>query len=129
MGAVRKGRWIAHRTGLALQAVHVTGLGTPWRPDRTTRLWLRAASIDPSALLVRRGLAWVEIVRHAKEVSAAMIVLGSHGASGAQAITLGSTASRVALRAPCPVLFVAPWGERLAPEEAPTISLHLEEQS
>jgi nucleotide-binding universal stress UspA family protein len=75
-------------------------------------------------------LAWVEIVRHAKEVSAAMIVLGSCGASGIQSTTLGSTASRVALRAPCPVLFVASWRGRLTPEETSSVPLHsFEEQS
>jgi hypothetical protein len=71
----------------------------------------------------------VEIVRHAKEVSAAMVVLGSHGAAGFQSMTLGSTASRVALRAPCPVLFVANWREGLPAGETVPTSLHsLEEQ-
>lgn len=115
---------------MSLQVLHVTALGTPWRPDRVTRLWLRTASIEPSTLLLRRGLAWVEIVRHAREVSAAMIVLGSNGASGIQAVTLGSTASRVALRAPCPVLFVAGWSVRLPSEETQMEPFQsLEEQS
>lgn len=124
MGAVREGRWVASRTGLSLQAVHVAASDTPWRPDRLTQLWLRTASIESSNLLVRRGLAWVEIVRHAKEVSAAMIVLGSYGASGVQSVTLGSTASRVALRSPCPVLFVAQWRERMPSTETPAVPIH-----
>ena len=124
MGAVREARWLARRTGLSLQALHVAGSGASWRPDRLTRVWMGAASVELSTLLVRRGLAWVEIVRHAKEVSAAMIVLGSYGASGVQSVTLGSTASRVALRAPCPVLFVAQWRERMPSEETQSFPIN-----
>lgn len=109
LGAVREAQWLAHRTGLELQVLHVAESGQPWRPDPLESDWLRAAPVEPKALLVRQGQPWVEIVRHAHEVSASVIVLGSHGASGAQAMTLGSTASKVALRAPCPVLFVARW--------------------
>jgi nucleotide-binding universal stress UspA family protein len=69
---------------------------------------------------VRHGHAWIEIVRHALEISAAVIVLGSHGASGVQPLSLGSTAYRVALRAPCPVLFVS----RAAEEQEPLTTLY-----
>jgi nucleotide-binding universal stress UspA family protein len=124
LGALREGRWLARQAGLELQLVHVTERREPWRPDAPARDWLRVASLDPSMVLVRAGLPWVEIVRHAREVSAAVVVLGSHGASGFQAMTLGSTARRVALGAPCPVLFVARWRERLPSGEVTAPSFH-----
>jgi len=107
MRALTEGRRIARRAGMEFQVLHVTGPGTSWQPDNECAEWLRSVSVSQSAVFVRRGLAWVEIVRHASEVSAAMIVVGSHGASGAQRIRLGSTASRVAMNASCPVLFVS----------------------
>lgn len=124
MLAFREGRWLAERAGLALQAVHVTDDRGPWEPDDAASDWLRRASLDPALLLLRHGLPWVEIVRHALEVSTSFIVLGSHGASGFQAMTLGSTAGRVALRAPCPTLFVAHERERLPSAEIAVPSLH-----
>jgi nucleotide-binding universal stress UspA family protein len=124
MYAYREGRWLARRAGLGLQLVHVVDKDLVWHPDAQASGWLRAASIDPALVLVRHGLPWVEIVRHALEVSTAVIVLGSHGASGPQAMTLGSTASRVAMRAPCPVLFVSQWRERVPYAEVAAPSLH-----
>lgn len=124
MGALREGRWLAKQAGLELQVVYVKENRAPWRPDAAAWDWLRAASLDPSMVLLREGLPWVEIVRHAREVSAAVVVLGSYGASGFQAMTLGSTASRVALGAPCPVLFVARWRQTLPSGEVTTPEFH-----
>jgi nucleotide-binding universal stress UspA family protein len=124
MSALREARWLARRAGLDLQVLHVAEPGPPWRPDTTDREWLRGVSFDPAMVLVRQGRPWVEIVRHAHEVSAAVIVLGSHGASGFQALTLGSTASRVALRATCPVLFAARLEPRYPSEETAAESIH-----
>jgi len=124
MSALREARWLASRAELELQVLHVTEHGPAWRPDARAREWLRVAAFDPVMVLVRQGRPWVEIVRHAHEVSAAVIVLGSHGASGFQALTLGSTASRVALRAPCPVLFAARIEPLHSTEEAVADSLH-----
>jgi nucleotide-binding universal stress UspA family protein len=124
MSALREGRWLARRAGLDLQVLHVTEHGPAWRPDVPAREWLAAASFDPSMVLVRQGRPWVEIVRHAHEVSAAVIVLGSHGASGFQAMTLGTTASRVALRAPCPVLFAARRDARQTSDETPAATIN-----
>ncbi len=123
--ALREARWLAERAGLELQVLHVNENGTPWRPDSAAWTWLQSAGVDPKVLLVRDGLPWVEIVRHAREVSAVVIVLGSYGESGFQAMTLGSTASRVALRAPCPVLFAAHRQERPLSDETSATSLHL----
>lgn len=124
MLAFREGQWLAHRASLGLQALHVSDERGPWEPDDAAVDWLRRAALDPTLVLLRYGSPWVEIVRHALEVSTAVIVLGSHGASGPQAMTLGSTASRVALRAPCPTLLVARERERLPSNGIATPSLH-----
>lgn len=114
LNALEEGRWIALRAAMDLQVLHVAAPGVPWHTSDLTAEWLRAASLTPSVVLVRRGLAWVEIVRHAREVSAALIVIGTHGSSGVQTMNLGSTATRVATSAGCPVLFVAGGRERPA---------------
>lgn len=57
------------------------------------------------------GVAWDAICRAARERSAGLIVLGSHGYSGLDRI-LGTTAARVVNHAPCSVLIVRdppPW--------------------
>jgi nucleotide-binding universal stress UspA family protein len=45
-------------------------------------------------------------VRYAHEIMPAMIVVGSHGTSGFQPLSLGSTAARLAVLSPFPVLVV-----------------------
>ena len=107
MGAIREGRSLARRAVMDLRLLHVADNGTPWTPDAPQWDWMRSAPVEPGMILVRQGRPWIEIVRYANEIGAALIVLGSHGASGAQSMNLGSTASRVALRAPCPVVFVS----------------------
>jgi nucleotide-binding universal stress UspA family protein len=121
LNALEQGRWIALRAAMDLQVLHVAAPGVSWQGSDVTTEWLRAASLSPSVLLVRRGLAWVEIVRHAREVSAALIVIGTHGSSGVQTMNLGSTATRVATSAGCPVLFVAGGREQPARDAARAI--------
>ncbi|MEO0559775.1 MAG: universal stress protein, partial [Bacteroidota bacterium] len=48
------------------------------------------------------------IVLYADEVDADLVVMGTHGRSGVNRLTLGSTAERVLRLAPCPVLTVGP---------------------
>ena len=48
------------------------------------------------------------IVRYADEVGADLVVMGSHGRSGWNRLTLGSTAEAVLRRVTCPVLTVGP---------------------
>ncbi len=57
---------------------------------------------------VREGTAVEEILKAAKESSADMIVLGTHGRTGLPHVVLGSVAERVVRMAPCPVLTVRP---------------------
>jgi nucleotide-binding universal stress UspA family protein len=56
----------------------------------------------------REGTAVEEILKAAKETSADIIVLGTHGRTGLPHVVLGSVAERVVRTAPCPVLTVRP---------------------
>jgi len=56
--------------------------------------------------IVERGVPFVEIIRTAKEKSADMIVIGTHGRTGIDHMLFGSTAEKVVRKAPCPVLTV-----------------------
>jgi nucleotide-binding universal stress UspA family protein len=52
-----------------------------------------------------------EIVSHADDTQADLIVMGTHGRSGLAHVLMGSVAERVAQHAHCPVLIV-PWIQR-----------------
>jgi hypothetical protein len=57
---------------------------------------------------VRSGEADREIVQVASDVSADLIVVGTHGRTGIERLIVGSVAERVLRFAPCPVLAVRP---------------------
>jgi nucleotide-binding universal stress UspA family protein len=61
--------------------------------------------------LVVRGVPFVEIIRTAKEKSADLIVIGTHGRTGIDHMLFGSTAEKVVRKAPCPVLTVRMTGK------------------
>ena len=61
---------------------------------------------DDICLEIRVGDAGHEIVEFAKEISADLIVMPSHGRSGISRVLLGSVAERVTRHAPCPVLIL-----------------------
>jgi len=52
------------------------------------------------------GGAFYEIIQVAKEESADLIVMGTHGRTGLDHLILGSTAENVVRKSPCPVLTV-----------------------
>jgi len=54
--------------------------------------------------VVRRGKAYDEIVKAAKELKTDLIVISTHGYTGLKHTLLGSTAERVVRHAACPVL-------------------------
>ena len=59
--------------------------------------------------------AWIpyrEIIKKAREVSAGLIVIGTHGRTGVEHVLFGSTAEKVVRLAPCPVLSVRLGGFR-----------------
>lgn len=55
---------------------------------------------------IRVGNPFVEIIKYAKEFSADLIVLGTHGHGAVRHALLGSVVERVVRMAPCPVLTV-----------------------
>jgi nucleotide-binding universal stress UspA family protein len=60
--------------------------------------------------LIRRGKPFYEITAAAREASADLIVMATHGYTGAKRVLLGSTAERVVRHAKCPVLTVPTGG-------------------
>jgi nucleotide-binding universal stress UspA family protein len=58
------------------------------------------------------GAPFAEIVRHARQHSFDLIVIGTHGRTGLRHALLGSVAEKVVRKAPCPVLTVRPAGHQ-----------------
>jgi nucleotide-binding universal stress UspA family protein len=59
------------------------------------------------------GDAATEIVRHAQDLGADLIVMGTHGRSGFDRFTLGSVTEKVLRKASCPVLTLPPGAARV----------------
>jgi nucleotide-binding universal stress UspA family protein len=59
-------------------------------------------------LRTAEGDAAAEIVRHASELHADLLVMGTHGRGGFDRFALGSVAEKVLRKAPCPVLTLPP---------------------
>jgi nucleotide-binding universal stress UspA family protein len=84
----------------------------------------RATAMCPETRLsshLRVGRPWREIVQLATSLEANLVVVGTHGRTGAPRILLGSEAELVVRRAPCPVLVVrqSEHGSREVPEIEP----------
>jgi nucleotide-binding universal stress UspA family protein len=112
--AVEEARRIAAQSGASIDAVHVVegfAVGT-WRGEVAATAWLTAAGLESAKLVVRTGYPWIELVRHAQEVKPSMVIVGSHGAAGYQSLALGSTAARLGVLSPFPVLVVPPRASR-----------------
>jgi nucleotide-binding universal stress UspA family protein len=112
--ALAEARRLAELLGAQLTVVHVADgpASERWAGPEQAEAWLAAAGLGAGGLAVRFGSAWVELARYAAEQAPSLLVVGSHGRSGYQPLTLGSTASRVTLHARCPVVVVSP---RVAP--------------
>lgn len=106
--AMESARVFADRLSATLDVVHVVErFGSfDWTGDDGALSWLEHAGVQRSALVVRSGFPWVELVRYAHERTPLMIVVGSHGTSGFQPLALGSTAGRMGVLSPYPVLVV-----------------------
>jgi nucleotide-binding universal stress UspA family protein len=76
--------------------------------DRFTKLMKRkGVRAGECKLVLARGTDFAAvIVRQAKKLRAAMIIMGSHGRSGLRRLLLGSVAERTLRYADCPVLIV-----------------------
>jgi len=60
----------------------------------------------PVNRVIVHGHPFVEIIRHAKEIHADLIVMGTHGRGAIAHMLIGSVAEKVVRKAPCPVLTV-----------------------
>jgi nucleotide-binding universal stress UspA family protein len=67
---------------------------------------LHEATMCQAAVHIRSGIPWHEIVDEARRRTADLIVVGTHGRTGAARILLGSQGEQVLRHAPCPVLVV-----------------------
>lgn len=65
-----------------------------------------APVLERTSLYVAVGTPFAEIVRHARENEADLIVMGSHGRTGIEHLMLGSVAEHVVRKATCSVLVV-----------------------
>jgi nucleotide-binding universal stress UspA family protein len=74
---------------------------------------LKASAKLPVRSMIRRGRSYQEIARAAKEADADLIVMGSAGYTAQTYSQLGTTAERVARKAPCPVLLVREKGKEM----------------
>ena len=66
---------------------------------------IRELGINVQSCIVN-GIPFAEIIRVAREETADIIVIGTHGRSGLKHLLIGSSAERVVRKAPCPVLTV-----------------------
>ena len=108
--ALDEARRLASRLGCSVRVVHVVESELPgdWRPSRAEQEWLTEAELDESSLHFRYGSAWAELARYADCCRPALLVVGSHGASGYQPLAVGTTAERLTLNARHSVLLVGP---------------------
>ena len=107
-GALREARRLARELAARVEVVHVSdGFHVrSWDPLPANERWLLDAHLPAGELTVRYGVPWVELVRHVEACGAALLVVGSHGASGPHTVGLGGTAVRVSTQARCPVVLV-----------------------
>jgi nucleotide-binding universal stress UspA family protein len=129
--AVRYGVWMARSLKAELKLLHVfepSGWMVPspyyftpgfeqWvdasmektRVEGRKMLEHLAESLDMQVeTIFAEGQTGKEIVRVAEEHHASMLILGTHGYTGWNRLTLGSIAEYVVRHAPCPVLTVKP---------------------
>ena len=66
----------------------------------------------PVRTQIADGNTAAEIVRYAAEHAIDLVVMGTHGRSGFDRLTLGSVAEKVLRRTPCPVLTIPPGAAR-----------------
>jgi nucleotide-binding universal stress UspA family protein len=108
VGAVA--RDTARGLGATLHVIHVVPLATD-PGDAASRLARAASSLADGGRIktaVLYGRVAREIVGYARDKDVGLIVIGTHGRTGASRILLGSVAEGVVRLASCPVLTVPP---------------------
>ena len=121
--------------GSEVTVLHVSATAVPPASAATEPAWLhvpeaRKAIEDELRLLlaplsstgvtlrtrIAVGNTAAEIVRQAAERDVDLVVMGTHGRSGFDRLTLGSVAEKVLRKAPCPVLTIPPGAARTTTE-------------
>jgi nucleotide-binding universal stress UspA family protein len=86
------------------------------RKSIADELHLLMAPLASTGVTVRTHIAEgnpaAEIVRHAAEHDVDLVVMGTHGRSGFDRLTLGSVAEKVLRKSPCPVVTIPPGAAR-----------------
>jgi len=115
-------RRFAAALGTGVDAMHIMeGRDAPrWGDDAEIARWLARAALPKDAVTLRCGLPWVELARRAQAVQPVMVIVGSHGRTGHHPVALGSTAQRLALISPAPVLIVRAQREPAPAREPPS---------
>ncbi len=73
------------------------------------RLEARLSGIAHEANVIRGSSVWPVAKRAIEESRADLIVIGTHGRTGAQKLLLGSVAEEIFRQSPIPVLTIGPW--------------------
>jgi nucleotide-binding universal stress UspA family protein len=76
------------------------------------RLVAQLAGLPNEALIVRDAQIWPALERALKQHQIDLIVLGTHGRTGAQKLLLGSVAEEIFRRSKVPVLTIGPWAHK-----------------
>lgn len=95
----------ARRFGARLHVLHVLW-GDAVKSPMLEKLGEELRATVPVVTAVASGNAASEIVKYAARHRIDLIVVGTHGRTGATRVLLGSVAERVVRLAPCPVLTV-----------------------
>jgi nucleotide-binding universal stress UspA family protein len=122
---------LAEQTGAVLNILHVLEFaaevfpyGISYFGDRAGLLghidrelkkradWAAAAGVTAHTRL-REGSAAEEILAHAREIAAEIVVVGTHGRTGIAHAFMGSVAEQVVRHARCPVLTI-PFSKKAA---------------
>lgn len=93
---------------ITLFHAHV-GSARPPAIEQRMRAWIRevpSLGTNAVAVAMSAGAPAEAIIAHARQGGFDLVVVGSHGRSGAKRLLLGSVAESVAREAPCPVLVV-----------------------
>ncbi|HSJ09176.1 MAG TPA: universal stress protein [Longimicrobiales bacterium] len=108
--ALQEAQRLAAMLGTGVTLMHVVdgAPGIGWGHSGEAGTWLERAGIQPQQVVVRFGSPWVEVTRYVSEVAPALVVVGSHGRSGYQPLTIGGTASRISMHSRVPVVLVSP---------------------
>jgi nucleotide-binding universal stress UspA family protein len=76
------------------------------------RVETQLAGVPHDSTLVRGFGIWPAIEQAITEVRADLLVIGTHGRTGAQKLLLGSVAEEIFRRSPIPVLTIGPWARK-----------------